>query len=86
MNEQQQFYFSNAINMLALALGFQNLTENRQQTAYNDVHAANDLQEKHLLAEIGKRFDEQNEILKRQNEVLFEIVARLRNGTDHTEN
>ena len=58
MNEQQQYYFSNAINLLALALGFENLQENRQQSAQNDVQAANDKQAEYMLAAINKRFDE----------------------------
>lgn len=77
MNEQQQYYFSNAINLFALALGFENLQENRMQSQYNDVHTANDKQAEYLLAEIHKRFDEQNAILREQNEKIDKLLMKL---------
>lgn len=80
MNEQQQFYFSNAINLLALALGIENLQENRAQSAHNDVQAANDRQAEYLLAELNKKFDEQNAILEKQNEMLDKLLILLLQG------
>lgn len=77
MNEQQQYYFSNAINLFALALGFENLQENRMQSQFNDVHAANDKQAEYLLGEIHKRFDEQNAILREQNEKIDKLLMKL---------
>lgn len=78
MNEQQQFYFSNAINLLALALGFQNLQENRSQSAHNDVQVANDRQAEYLLSELNKKFDEQNAILEKQNEMLEALLKVIK--------
>lgn len=55
------------IDILAVAsvlLGMQNLQENRQQSAHNDVQLANDKQAEYLLSEINRRFDEQNKMLE----------------------
>lgn len=71
-NQQAENNFFNGINLLAFALGYENLQENRQQSAYNDVHAANDEQAQFLLLEIDRRFKEQNAILEKQNVILEE--------------
>ena len=60
----------NAIDILALLIGLENLFENRQQSDQNDVQSANDAQAEYLLMEINKRFEEQGEILE-------EILAKL---------
>lgn len=62
-----------AMNILSLILGIENLQENRAQSAYNDVHAANDKQ----LQEIQKMIDEQNQRLEKQDKVLEEILQKL---------
>ena len=57
----------NSIDILSVAsllLGYENLVENREQSAQNDIQAANDQQAKRLLLELGRRFDEQNEMLR----------------------
>lgn len=64
MNEQQWNAFQNFINIFALGIGLENLSENRAQSRYNDVHAANDKQAEYLLGEIKALFDEQNAMLK----------------------
>lgn len=74
MNEYQNENFSNLINILALGIGLQNLIENEQQTAYNDVHAANDKQAEFLLGEIRKMIDEQNMILEK----LLKMIEGLK--------
>lgn len=53
------------LSVLSILLGVQNLQENRQQSAHNDVSAANDKQAQYLLAALSKKFDEQNEMLKK---------------------
>lgn len=63
MNIQNQ-NFMNAVDIAALLIGILNMLENEQQSAYNDVHSANDKQARFLLEELGKKFDEQNKILK----------------------
>lgn len=68
MTPQQENFF-NLINLLSFALGVENLQENRQQSAFNNVHTANDKQAEFLIGEIKAMFEEQNkkidEILKR---------------------
>lgn len=70
MNNQDFWNALNLLNIYSIILAEQNLIENREQSAANDVHAANDEQANFLLEELGKKFDEQNEILKRIMEFL----------------
>lgn len=49
---------------MSFVLGYENLMENRQQSAQNDVSAANNRQAKYLMQELGRRFEEQNEMLR----------------------
>lgn len=63
------------ISILSLALGYENLLENRQQSAQNDIGAANDAQAKFMLEEINRRFED-------QNKVLAEIQQRLQSLED----
>lgn len=55
----------NLINILSFMVGIENLSENRIQSAHNDVQIANDKQAEYLLNEINRRFDEQNKILEK---------------------
>lgn len=71
---------NNEIDVLAVVsvlLGLQNLQENREQSAHNDVQMANDKQAKYLLEEITRKFDEQNGMLKEQNVMLDKILKLL---------
>lgn len=54
-----------ALGLFSLYLAMLNLQENREQSAHNDVSAANDKQAQYLLAELGRKFDEQNEMLRK---------------------
>lgn len=72
---QREFDFMDVISILSLALGYENLLENRQQSAQNDVGAANDAQAKFMLEEINRRFED-------QNKVLAEIQRRLQSLED----
>lgn len=63
MNNREDSFF-NLINLAAFLIGYQNLRENEEQSAYNDVQAANDRQAEYLLEQIGRKFDEQNRMLK----------------------
>lgn len=69
MNNQLEF--SDFLGIVSLYLGIKNLTENEQQSdaqlkilKQNDVGAANDRQAAYLLEELGRKFDEQNQMLK----------------------
>lgn len=76
MGEQRQFDVLDIISVLSFLLGYQNLQENRQQSAHNDVSAANDKQAKFLLEELDRKFEE-------QNEMLMQILEELQNGKNH---
>lgn len=52
------------LQAFSIYLGVLNLIENREQSAHNDVSHANDKQAQYLLTELGRKFDEQNEMLK----------------------
>ena len=72
-----------ALDMLGVAsflLGWENLMENRQQSAQNDVGAANDKQASYLLAEIGKRLDSQDRTLGTIMNKLEQLERRLDNA------
>lgn len=70
MGNQRQLDALDIITVMSFALGYENLIENRQQSAHNDVSAANDTQAKYLLEELGRKFDEQNKILNKILEVV----------------
>lgn len=56
--------FLDMVSLLSFMLGYENLIENREQSKHNDVSAANDAQAKYLLEELGRKFDEQNAMLR----------------------
>lgn len=72
MNEQRQFDAIDIISVLSFLLGYENLLENRQQSAHNDVSAANDKQAQFLLEELSHKFEEQNKMLLE----ILEVVKR----------
>lgn len=76
MNNNNQNY-SDLLNVLSLILALENLSENRQQSQYNDVHKANDEQAKLLLKEINEKFEEQNIILREHTALLTEIYKKI---------
>lgn len=73
----QKLDFSDFLGIVSLYLGIRNLTENQLQSDAqlkllkdNDVQSANDKQAQYLLKELGRKFDEQNQMLK-------EILAKV---------
>ena len=66
--------FMDAVSVLSLMIGLQNLQENREQSAQNNIHAENDAQAKYLLSELTKQFEEQNKLLNK-------IILLLEKGT-----
>lgn len=60
------------LTVMSLIIGYENLMENRSQSAHNDVNASNSQQTKFLLQEIYRKFDEQNAILKK----ILEAVTK----------
>ncbi len=67
----------NLINILSFMVGLENMQENRQQSAQNDVQAANDKQAEYLLNKINDRFAEQNKLLDSHTKILKEILDKL---------
>lgn len=67
-----QFKGLDILTVASFLLGYENLIENRQQSAHNDVTAANDKQAQYLLEELGRKFDEQNAMLKK----ILEAVTK----------
>lgn len=65
-----QFDIMDELSVMSFLLGLENLQENRQQSAQNDVNTANDKQAKQILSEIGKRLDAQDAMLKKIMEVI----------------
>lgn len=70
MGDNQQFGVLDILSVMSFLLGVQNLQENRQQSAHNDVSAANDKQAKFILEELGRKFEEQNAMLREILEVI----------------
>lgn len=65
--------WADVLGVASFMLGLENLSENRIQSAQNDVNAANDKQASYLLSEIGKRLDRQDRTL----EAILEKLERL---------
>lgn len=59
-----------ALGLISIFLGYENLLENRQQSAQNDVQSANDKQAQYLITALDKKFDEQNEMLRKILSIL----------------
>lgn len=68
----QQFDILDVLTVASFFLGYQNLLENREQSAANDVSAANDKQAQFLLEDLGQKFEEQNAMLRE----ILEVTKR----------
>lgn len=75
--ENKEFNILDVLSVASFLLGYENLIDNRNQSAQsekllrqNDVNQANDKQAQYLLTELGRKFDEQNEMLR-------QIIAKL---------
>lgn len=80
MNNRLEFV--DLLGLFSLYLNVRNLTENEQQSDQQikilrqiDIGAANDKQAAYLLTELGRKFDEQNSMLR-------EILEAVKNE-DH---
>lgn len=68
----------NLLDLISVLIGLENLMENRQQSAENDVNSANQRQAKEILDDLHKQFDKQNAMLEYQNHLLEEIILLLK--------
>lgn len=73
MNYRNQFDALDILNVLAFWLGLENLRENREQSAHNDVNAANEKQAELLLDSMSEQFEE-------VKAMLAEVIALLKNA------
>ena len=78
MNDNQK-NFSDILNLASLIVGIQNLQENREQSAHNDIQAENQRQAEYLLQEIRREFGEIRRQFSKQNEMLRRISEALKN-------
>lgn len=70
--------FLDLINALSLVIGMQNLQENREQSAHNDIHADNEAQANYILTELTKLLEEQNVMLREILSILKGISNEQR--------
>lgn len=68
----------NLLDLISILIGYENLMENRQQSADNDVNMANQKQAKQILDDLHAQFNIQNAMLEYQNKLLEEILNLLK--------
>ena len=68
----------NLLDLISILVGLENLMENRQQSAENDVNSANKRQAKEILDDLHEQFDKQNAMLEYQNHLLEQIIILLK--------
>ena len=69
--------FFDILNLASLLVGVQNLNENREQSAHNDIQSANQSQAEFLLKEIKQQFATQHDLLKRIAATLDRLQSKL---------
>ena len=77
MNNPNNSNFLDILNLASLLVGIQNLNENRQQSAHNDIQAENQRQAEFLLGEITRQFADIKRLFAEQNKTLGQIVQAL---------
>lgn len=70
----------NLLNVVSIMLGVENLMENRQQSASNDVQRHNQMQTQKILDDLHAQFEKQNEMLKYQNQILEALLKNNKKG------
>ena len=78
MNDGSNDNFGNWLNLISILLGYENLMENRQQSAENNISKSNQEQAKQILDDLHEQFNEQNTMLEYQNQLLEEILNLLK--------
>lgn len=85
MNNNGNNNFFDLINAMSLIIGIQNLSENREQSAHNNIQFENQKQAEFLLNEISRQFEDIKSLFDEQNKTLRQIVKALQKIND-TEN
>lgn len=78
MNDSSNNNFGNLLDLISILLGYENLIENRQQSAENNISKSNQEQAKQILDDLHEQFNEQNKMLEYQNRLLEEILKILK--------
>lgn len=78
MNDGSNDNFGNWLNLISILLGYENLIENRQQSAENNISKSNQEQAKQILDDLHAQFSEQNAMLEYQNGLLEQILKILK--------
>lgn len=78
MNDGSNNNFGNLLDIISILLGYENLMENRQQSAENNINKSNQEQAKQILDDLHEKFNEQNKMLEYQNHLLEQILKILK--------
>lgn len=80
--EQSEFNSLDMLNILSFWIAILNLEQNIEQSKDQDIHKANDKQQKDMLEAIHREFDEQNQRLSLIEHRLDKIIQDL-GGNKH---
>lgn len=80
--DQRNSGFIDWIAILSFWIAILNLEQNIEQSKYQDIHKANDKQQKDMLEAIHREFDEQNQRLSLIEYRLDKIIQEL-GGNKH---
>lgn len=80
--EQSEFNSLDMLNILSFWMAILNLEQNIEQSKDQDIHKANDKQQKDMLKAIHREFDEQNQRLSFIEHRLDKIIQEL-GGNKH---
>lgn len=72
MGNNESFY--NLINILSFWIAILNLEQNIEQSKEQDINKANEKQQKEILGDIHKQFEEQNELLYSLEKKIDELL------------
>lgn len=75
--EQSEFNSLDMLNILSFWIAILNLEQNIEQSKDQDIHKANDKQQKEMLQEIHNEFEAQNERLSLIEHRLDKILSDL---------
>ena len=75
--EQSEFNSLDMLNILSFWIAILNLEQNIEQSKDQDIHKANDKQQKEMLQEIHNEFEAQNERLSLIEHRLDKIIQEL---------
>lgn len=78
MDDGSNDNFGILLDIISILLGYENLMENRQQSAENNINKSNQEQAKQILDDLHEQFNEQNAMLEYQNHLLEQILKILK--------